>query len=105
ACAQPALSAKFRTYGRESRASADMFRMYETETRFYEEIAPTVELRTPRRYCSARAADSTDFILLMEDLAPAQVGDQVAGCPVAHAELAIRELAKFHATWWDSPKL
>ena len=103
--APASLIAKFPTYAPENRPIADMFRMYETETRFYEEIAANVELRTPRRYHSARAADSTDFILLMEDLAPARVGDQVAGCPVAHAELAIRELAKFHATWWESPRL
>ncbi len=103
--APTSLIAKFPTYAPENRAIADMFRMYETETRFYEEIAPDVELRTPRRYYSARAADSTDFILLMEDLAPAKVGDQVAGCPAEHAELAVRELAKFHATWWENPKL
>jgi hypothetical protein len=32
-------------------------------------------------------------------------GDQVVGCSKAQAELAIRELAKFHATWWESPRL
>jgi thiamine kinase-like enzyme len=103
--APAALIAKFPTYGPDNRAIADLFRMYETETRFYEEVAGKVELRTPRRYHSARAADSTDFILLMEDLAPARVGDQVVGCSKAQAELAIRELAKFHATWWESPSL
>lgn len=103
--APSSLIAKFPTYGPGNRAIADLFRMYETETRFYEEIAGQVELRTPRRYHSARAADSTDFILLIEDLAPARVGDQVAGCPAAHAELAIHELAKFHAAWWESPRL
>jgi hypothetical protein len=103
--APASLIAKFPTYGPENRAIADLFRMYETETRFYEEVAGKVDLRTPRRYHSARAADSTDFILLMEDLAPARVGDQVAGCSPAQAELAIRELAKFHATWWESPRL
>lgn len=99
------LIAKFPVYDPENRGIADLFRMYETETRFYEEIAGNVELRTPRRYYSARAEDCTDFVLLMEDLAPAQVGDQVVGCARAHAELALRELAKFHATWWESPRL
>ena len=103
--APASLIAKFPTYGPDNRVIADLFRMYETETRFYEEVANKVELRTPRRYHSARAADSTDFILLMEDLAPARVGDQVVGCSPAQAELAIRELAKFHATWWESPRL
>jgi thiamine kinase-like enzyme len=41
----------------------------------------------------------------MEDLAPARVGDQVVGCSKAQSELAIRELAKFHAAWWESPRL
>jgi thiamine kinase-like enzyme len=99
------LIGKFPTYGPENRAIADLFRMYETETRFYEEIAGQVEMRTPRRYFSARATDCTDFILLMEDLAPARCGDQVVGCVRAEAELALRELAKFHATWWESPRL
>jgi hypothetical protein len=99
------LIAKFPTYAPENRAIADLFRFYEIETRFYEELAPKVEIRTPRRYYSARASDSTDFILLMEDLAPARVGDNVAGCSARDAELPIRELAKFHATWWESPEL
>lgn len=103
--APASLIAKFPTYGPENRGVADLFRFYETETRFYEELADKVELRTPRRYYSARALDSTDFILLMEDLAPASVGDQVVGCSSAQAELAIRELAIFHATWWESPRL
>jgi hypothetical protein len=103
--APASLVGKFPTYGPENRVVADLFRLYETETRFYEELAHKVDLRTPRRYHSARATDSTDFILLMEDLAPACVGDQVVGCPTAHAELAIRELAKFHAAWWENPRL
>ena len=103
--APASLIAKFPTYAPENRGVADLFRFYEIETRFYEEIADEVELRTPRRYYSARAADSTNFILLLEDLAPALVGDQVAGCSTDEAELAIRELAKFHATWWESPRL
>jgi thiamine kinase-like enzyme len=103
--APASMIAKFPTYGPENRYVADLFRLYETETRFYEELADKVELRTPRRYYSARATDSTDFVLLMEDLAPARVGDQVVGCTTAQSQLAIRELAKFHATWWESPRL
>jgi len=103
--APASLIAKFLTYGPENRVVADLFRLYETETRFYEQLADKVSLRTPRRYHSARCPNCTDFILLMEDLAPARVGDQVVGCSKAQSELAIRELAKFHAAWWDSPSL
>ena len=103
--APSSIIAKFPTYGPENRVVADLFRLYETETRFYEELADKIDMRTPRRYYSARCPNCSDFILLMEDLAPARVGDQVVGCSKAHAELAIRELAKFHATWWESPRL
>jgi thiamine kinase-like enzyme len=34
-----------------------------------------------------------------------RVGDSVAGCSQAEAELAIRLLSKFHASWWESPGL
>ncbi len=99
------LIAKFPTPVPENREVADTFRFYEIETRFYEEIAEEVELRTPRRYYSARDTKSTDFVLLLEDLSPARVGDQVTGCRIEQAQLAISELAKFHATWWESPRL
>ncbi|MCH7984325.1 MAG: phosphotransferase, partial [Chloroflexi bacterium] len=79
--------------------------LYMREVRFYEEIAEQIELRTPRRYYSAFDSESGGFVLLLEDLAPARVGDQVAGCSAADAELAIREIAKFHAAWWESPKI
>ena len=79
--------------------------LYQREVRFYEEIAEQIELRTPRRYYSAFDSESGGFVLLLEDLAPARVGDQVAGCSTADAELAIREIAKFHAAWWESPRI
>lgn len=99
------LIAKFPNPSPENRRLADMFRFYEIETRFYREIADEVELRTPRCYYSALDAQTHDFVLLLEDLAPARVGDQLAGCSPEQAELAIRRLAGFHATWWESPRL
>jgi hypothetical protein len=46
-----------------------------------------------------------EYLLLIEDLAPAVVGDETAGVSVENSELAIRNLAKFQAAWWESPKL
>jgi aminoglycoside/choline kinase family phosphotransferase len=89
----------------ENKEVASFFRFYEREVRFYEEIAGQVELRTPRCYFSHFDPASGDYVLLLEDLAPAQVGDQMAGCTIAKAELALRELARFHATWWEHPTL
>ncbi|MCH8901478.1 MAG: MMPL family transporter, partial [Chloroflexi bacterium] len=103
--APQSIIAKFPTPSAEWRAMADGFRFYEIETRFYEEIAEEVELRTPRRYFSHFDSETGDFVLLLEDLAPARMGDQMAGCTRAEAELCIGNLAKFHATWWESPRL
>ncbi len=97
--------AKFPSPVPENREIADTFRLYERETRFYQEIAGEVELRTPRCYYGDCDPQSGDFVLLLEDLPPACVGDQLAGCSAGEAELALRELAKFHATWWNSPQL
>ena len=99
------LVAKLPASAPENREVAMFFRFYEREVRFYEQIADAVELRTPRRYCSQFEPATGDYVLLLEDLAPAKVGDQLAGCSVQEAELCIRELAKFHATWWESPRL
>jgi hypothetical protein len=45
------------------------------------------------------------YLLLLEDLAPAGVGDQVAGCDLARAKQALRALARAHASLWRSPSL
>ena len=100
-----ALIAKFPAAAEENREVANAFRFYEREIRFYEEIADEIDLRTPRRYFSAMDTEAGDYVLLLEDLAPARVGDQLAGCPRQEAELAVRELAKFHAAWWNSSRL
>ena len=83
---------------------------YLREVRFYEELAPKVKLRTPRCFYSAwdmpaEDAEPIAFVLLLEDLSPARSGDWEAGCSIEQAALAIRQIAEFHATWWDSPAL
>ena len=103
--APQSLIAKLPAAAPENREVATFFRFYEREVRFYEQVAHAIELRTPRRYYSAFDPESGDYVLLLEDMAPARVGDQLAGCSVQQAELCLRELAKFHATWWENPKL
>lgn len=99
------LVAKLPAASPENREVAMFFRFYEREVNFYDHIAEKVTLRTPRRYYGAFDPESGDYVLLLEDLAPACVGDQLTGCAVEQAKLAISELAKFHATWWESPRL
>ena len=98
--------AKFPSQTEGGLALGKLYGVYEREVRFYAEIGDQVGLSTPRCYYSAMDIDSDRYFLLLEDLAASgRVGDQVAGCSEDEALLAVRELAKFHAIWWDSPKL
>ncbi len=103
--APASLIAKFPAATAGGREIGNLFDFYRREIRFYEEIAAEVELRTPVRYYSASDLATGEHVLLLEDLAPARVGDQLAGCTLAEAELAVRSIAAFHAAWWESPRL
>lgn len=78
---------------------------YETEVRFYQELAPRLSIRTPRCYYSEVGPEAGEFLLLLEDLAPAEQGDQIAGCSVDQAALAVAEAAGLHAPTWGESDL
>jgi hypothetical protein len=88
-----------------SRATALNLRSYEIEVRFYQQLAPELPIRTPRILYSDIDTATASFVLLMEDLAPARPGDQLAGCSLEEATIAIDELVKLHAPRWGDPKL
>ncbi len=87
------------------RATLNEGGIYEREVRFYGELAPEIELSTPQCFYRATDREAGDHVLLLEDLAPARVGDSVAGCSDEDSELAVREIARFHAAFWESPRL
>lgn len=78
-------------------------RSYEREVWFYQKMAPHVELRTPHCYYSDIDTENGEHVLLLEDLAPARSPAWEEGCSLAQTEHAIQQIAKFHATWWESP--
>ena len=88
-----------------SRSTGIALRNYEREVGFYLEIAPTVDIRVARCYHAEWHADSGDFIVLMEDLAPAAQGNQITGCNATQARTAVLELAKLHGPRWNDPTL
>jgi hypothetical protein len=45
------------------------------------------------------------YVLLLEDLAPGRVGDQLAGCDPEAARQVLRTLASMHASLWNDPRL
>ena len=88
-----------------SRATAFAVRSYEIEVSFYRELAPELPVRAPHCYLALHDPATDDFILLLEDLAPARQGDQLAGCSVDQAAIAVEELPKLHAPRWGDAGL
>jgi hypothetical protein len=96
---------KFPSPEAQSRATARALRLFEREVRFYQEIARTVDIRVPACYFADIDVETSDFVLLLEDLRPAKQGDQVTGCSIDEAMLAMDELAALHAPRWGDPAL
>jgi len=80
-----------------SRATGVGLGIYAREVRFYDELGPRIGGPLPA--CSLALFDESEgwFTLLLEDAADAAPGDQIAGCSVAEAQLAMRALARLHA--------
>jgi len=78
---------------------------YLVEVGFYRELASTVKVDVPRCHLALASPDGTSFTLVLEDLAPATQGDQVAGASVAQAAAAARNLAGLHGPRWSDPAL
>jgi Ecdysteroid kinase-like family len=87
------------------RPLVDGLGLYRKEVQFYQYIAPNCPLKTPESYVALLAEGSTDFVLVLQDLAPLHTGDQLTGLSISEAQLIIDELAKFHAWSWESPIL
>ncbi len=79
-----------------SRATGVGLGIYEREVRFYEEVAPRIGGPLPG--CAFARCDGEGwFTLLLEDAVDAQPGDQIAGCTIEQARLAMGALARLHA--------
>jgi len=101
----PTIIAKVPAADAASRNAARAFRTYEIEASFYSQLAPGLPVALPECYYSAYDAEPDDYVVLLEDLAPALPGDQLAGLHPDAAAAAIRELAALHAAGWDSREL
>jgi len=99
------LIAKLPTLDPTSRATATALRNYEREVKFYEQIAPTVDIRVAHCHHAEWHADTDDFVLLLEDLSPGEQGNQLLGCSAEHSRVAVLELARLHGPRWGDPTL
>jgi Uncharacterized oxidoreductase dhs-27/Ecdysteroid kinase-like family len=97
--------AKFPTDDPGYRGLLDRFGVYEREVRFYREIRDDCPIPVPVCYFAERDPVTHDFLILLEDLAPAQPGRPLVGCSTAEANSVIDHLAKLHARWWGDADL
>lgn len=95
---------KFSSANPTARDSGRTMGWYRAEVMFYRELAARARIRTPLPYVAELDA-AGDFALLFEDLAPARQGDQMRGCTLDEARLALHEAALLHATFWNDEVL
>ncbi len=93
-------------------ASADPFTRalgassYARELGFYEDLAPQVRANIPTCYYGEISDNNEEFVLILEDIAPADQGDQILGTALERAHEALLNMAGLHAsTWADSSML
>jgi aminoglycoside/choline kinase family phosphotransferase len=96
---------KLPSHDEGSRAAGSSLQIYAVEVNFYKVFSAQLPIRTPRCYYADIADNGVDFVLLLEDLSPAEQGDQLMGCTVEQARLAVLEAAKLHVPHMDDPML
>jgi hypothetical protein len=94
----PTTNEGFKTIG-------NTFGLYLKEHRFYAHIADRITIDVPIAYVNACDHDAEHYVLVLQDMAPRRSGNQLAGCSREEAEVALRSIASFHATWWNHPQL
>lgn len=95
---------KFPSPSEESRA-AGAAGGYRNEVRFYTDLAESLSIVVPGALHGAVSDDSSTFTLVLEDLAPARQGDQIAGASDEQVFAAVENLAGLHAPRWGDPTL
>lgn len=99
------LVAKFASLDPASREFGSRSGYYRSEIGFYRELAPRLDVSVPVAVHAALADNNTDFVLLMEDLAPARQVDQLVGCNADDSALALEQAAALHASTWQDRDL
>ncbi len=85
-----------------SRGTAALTRTYIREVGFYRDLVAHVEMPTPKALYVSEDIGDNAFVLLMSDVSPAEQGNQLTGCAIADAELAVDAIVGLHATTWKS---
>jgi len=80
-----------------SRQTGQALGLYEREVRFYADLAPRLGGPIAHCYHASHQPETGVFTLLIDDAAPAEVGNELRGAALADAKLALTELGRLHA--------
>lgn len=97
------LIAKVPAETQESREAGSAMQLYVREVCFFRELAGGIGMRVPRAVHADLDRATSDFVVLLEDIAPGRMGDQIAGCSIADAQAAMAQAALLHAPFWGQP--
>ncbi|MEH6557393.1 MAG: aminoglycoside phosphotransferase family protein [Oceanicoccus sp.] len=88
-----------------SRETGVNLRNYYREVEFYRHLADGLSIAIPKCYFTAIVDEGPEFVLLLQDMAPAEPGDQLTGCEPDIARAAVLELVGLQAPSWCDESL
>ena len=88
-----------------SRETGGNMRLYEIETSWYRTLAKSCAVRCPAHFHADMGSTAQEFILLLEDMAPAVQPDQMTGASPDAVAKILSEAAHLHKFRWQDPAL
>lgn len=99
------LIAKLPAQDETARTMAAAMGAYKKEVLFYQQLAKQTSVNIPRVTVSLIDEQGADFIILMEDMAPAVPGDQFISESFERAKSVLLEAAQLHADFYQHKDL
>lgn len=99
------LIAKLPATDETARGMAGALGAYYNEVMFYRHLAGRTAMVTPKIYVNEVNDEGTDFVILMEDLAPAEPGSQLVGESVENTRASLREASKLAVAFYGDESI
>ncbi|KAA1193204.1 phosphotransferase [Pseudohalioglobus sediminis] len=96
---------KFPAADETARMMAGAQGAYFNEVMFYRHLADKTSIRTPEIFANEISEDRMDFIIVMEDMAPAEPGSQLVGETLARTQVALKQAARLASAFYDDDSL
>jgi hypothetical protein len=103
--APTSLIAKLPATDETARSMAGALGAYYNEVMFYRYLAKQTDMATPKIYANEVNDAGTDFVILMEDLAPAAPGSQLVGESLENTRASLREVSKLAVAFYGNESI